>query len=57
MQDDTPPFSLAFRTLTLPDMGERLTHAGFEHVTPLGDCQGGSWDLCSAVWILAARRR
>lgn len=50
-------FSLAFRTVGLPEMAGRLRRAGFDRVTPLGDYQGGAWDPRSTVWILVARRR
>lgn len=50
-------FSLAFRTLTVPQMVQRLEKAGLEVAALLGDYQGGPWDLRAEVWIILARRR
>ncbi len=49
-------FRLAFRTLTVPQMVERLERAGLEVISLLGDYQGGPWDLRAEVWIILARR-
>jgi ubiquinone/menaquinone biosynthesis C-methylase UbiE len=49
-------FSLAFRTLSVPQMVDRLEQAGFEVSSLLGDYQGGAWDLRADVWIILARR-
>jgi ubiquinone/menaquinone biosynthesis C-methylase UbiE len=49
-------FTLAFRTLTVPQMVERLERAGLEVMSLLGDYQGGPWDLRAEVWIILARR-
>ena len=49
-------FSLAFRTLTVPQMVQRLETAGMEVSALLGDYQGGPWDLRAEVWIILARR-
>ena len=49
-------FSLAFRTLTVPQMIQRLEKAGMEVSALLGDYQGGPWDLRAEVWIILARR-
>lgn len=49
-------FSLAFRTLTVPQMVQRLEQAGFAVSALLGDYQGGPWDLRAEVWIILARR-
>jgi hypothetical protein len=49
-------FSLAFRTLTVPQMIQRLEKAGLEVLALLGDYQGGPWDLRAEVWIILARR-
>ena len=49
-------FSLAFRTLTVPQMVQRLEKAGMEVSALLGDYQGGPWDLRAEVWIILARR-
>jgi len=48
-------FSLAFRTLSVPQMVQRLEQAGFEVAALLGDYQGGPWDLRADVWIILAR--
>jgi SAM-dependent methyltransferase len=50
-------FGLAFRTLTVPQMVQRLERAGFEVSALLGDYQGGPWDLRAEVWIILARPR
>jgi ubiquinone/menaquinone biosynthesis C-methylase UbiE len=49
-------FSLAFRTLSVPQMVQRLEQAGLEVSALLGDYQGGPWDLRAEVWIILARR-
>jgi ubiquinone/menaquinone biosynthesis C-methylase UbiE len=49
-------FSLGFRTLSVPQMVQRLEHAGLEVASLLGDYQGGPWDLRADVWIILARR-
>ena len=49
-------FSLAFRTLTVPQMVERLEQAGMQVSALLGDYQGGPWDLRADVWIILARK-
>lgn len=49
-------FDLAFRTLTVPQMVQRLERAGLEVSALLGDYQGGPWDLRAEVWIILARR-
>ena len=49
-------FSLAFRTLSVPQMVQRLEKAGFEVAALLGDYQGGPWDMRADVWIILARR-
>lgn len=49
-------FSLAFRTLSVPQMVQRLEQAGLELSSLLGDYQGGPWDLRADVWIILARR-
>lgn len=50
-------FTLAFRTLSVPQMVARLEKAGLEVSALLGDYQGGPWDLRADVWIILARRR
>jgi len=49
-------FSIAFRTVTVPQMVQRLEKAGLEVTALLGDYQGGPWDLRADVWIILARR-
>ena len=48
-------FRIAFRTLSVPQMVQRLEKAGFEVAALLGDYQGGPWDLRADVWIILAR--
>jgi ubiquinone/menaquinone biosynthesis C-methylase UbiE len=49
-------FSLAFRTLSVPQMARRLERAGFEISALLGDYRGGAWDMRADVWIILARK-
>ncbi len=49
-------FTLAFRTVSVPEMVRRLQKAGLEVTALLGDYQGGPWDLRAEVWIILARR-
>jgi SAM-dependent methyltransferase len=49
-------FSLAFRTLSVPQMRRRLERAGFEIAALLGDYRGGAWDARADVWIILARK-
>ena len=49
-------FSLAFRTLTVPQMVAQLEKAGLTVSALLGDYQGGPWDLRAEVWIILARK-
>jgi ubiquinone/menaquinone biosynthesis C-methylase UbiE len=49
-------FSLAFRTVTVPQMTRRLERAGFEISALLGDYRGGAWDARADVWIVLARK-
>ncbi len=48
-------FSIAFRTLNVPQMVQRLEKAGLEVTALLGDYQGGPWDLRAEAWIILAR--
>ena len=48
-------FRLAFRTVSVPQMVQRLETAGFQVSSLLGDYQGGPWDLRADVWIILAR--
>ena len=49
-------FSLTFRTITVPQMRQRLEGAGFRIDALLGDYDGGPLDLRADVWIILARR-
>ena len=49
-------FSLAFRTLSVPQMTRRLERAGFEISALLGDYRGRQWDARADVWIILARK-
>lgn len=49
-------FSLAFRTVSVPQMAQRLENAGLEVTNLLGDYQGGPWDIRADVWIILARK-
>lgn len=49
-------FSLAFRTVSVPEMVKRLEKAGLVVSALLGDYQGGPWDLRAEVWIILARK-
>jgi ubiquinone/menaquinone biosynthesis C-methylase UbiE len=50
-------FSLGFRTLSVPQMVQRLEQAGLVVSSLLGDYQGGPWDLRADVWIILARAK
>jgi ubiquinone/menaquinone biosynthesis C-methylase UbiE len=50
-------FELTFRTLSLPEMANRLEGAGFVVESVLGDYQGRPWDDRADVWIILARRK
>ena len=52
----TRRFSLAFRTLPVPNVVSRLEKAGFDVEHILGDYRGGQWDDRADVWLLLARR-
>jgi ubiquinone/menaquinone biosynthesis C-methylase UbiE len=49
-------FTLAFRTLSVPQMVRRVESAGFTVSALLGDYRGGPWDPRAEVWIILARR-
>jgi SAM-dependent methyltransferase len=51
----TRRFSLAFRTLSVPQMVRRLERAGFEITALLGDYRGAPWDRRAEVWVILAR--
>jgi SAM-dependent methyltransferase len=48
-------FSLAFRTLSVPQMVRRLEKAGFGITAVLGDYRGRAWDPRADVWLILAR--
>ncbi len=50
-------FSLAFRTLPLPEMMARVESAGFAVDAVLGDYDGRPWDMRADVWLILARKR
>jgi ubiquinone/menaquinone biosynthesis C-methylase UbiE len=52
----THQFSLAFRTLSVPQMARRLEKSGFAISAVLGDYKGRAWDARADVWIILARR-
>ena len=49
-------FSLAFRTVTVPQVAERLERAGFRVDAVLGDYAGEEWLPDADVWVIIARR-
>jgi ubiquinone/menaquinone biosynthesis C-methylase UbiE len=49
-------FSLAFRTLSVPQMVRRLEKAGFEITALLGDYKGAPWDPRAEVWVILAKK-
>jgi SAM-dependent methyltransferase len=49
-------FSLAFRTLSVPQMVRRLAKAGFEVSALLGDYRGRAWDPRADVWVILAKK-
>jgi hypothetical protein len=49
-------FELAFRTLSVPQMVQRLESTGFRVEAVLGDYRGHPWDERADVWIILARR-
>jgi ubiquinone/menaquinone biosynthesis C-methylase UbiE len=50
-------FSLAFRTLSVPQMARRVERAGFHVDAVLGDYDGGPWDPRADTWVMIARRQ
>jgi hypothetical protein len=49
-------FELAFRTLSIPQMVQRLERERFRVEAVLGDYRGHPWDTRADVWIILARR-
>ena len=49
-------FSLAFRTLSVPQMVKRLETSGFEISALLGDDKGRAWDPRADVWVILAKK-
>jgi len=54
---DERRFTLTFRTLTVPQLADRLEAAGFAIDAALGDYRGRPWDERADAWIILARRR
>jgi ubiquinone/menaquinone biosynthesis C-methylase UbiE len=52
----THRFELTFRTLSIPQMADRLERAGFSVETVLGDYRGRPWDPRADVWIILAKK-
>jgi ubiquinone/menaquinone biosynthesis C-methylase UbiE len=50
-------FELTFRTLSVPQMRERLEREGFIVDRVLGDYRGGAWDRRADVWIILVKKR
>jgi SAM-dependent methyltransferase len=49
-------FALTFRTLTVPEMTERLAASGLTVDRVCGDYRGGPWTPASPVWLIHATR-
>jgi hypothetical protein len=49
-------FSLAFRTIPLPEMVALVERAGFRVTAVLGDYRGRDWDLRADCWLIMAQR-
>lgn len=49
-------FSLTFRTLSVPQISQRLEARGFAIRAVLGDYRGGPWDSRSDVWVIVAAK-
>jgi SAM-dependent methyltransferase len=49
-------FSLAFRTLSVPQMVKRLEASGFEISALLGDYKGRAWDPRADAWVILAKK-
>lgn len=50
-------FSLTFRTLTAPEMCDRLDAAGFRIESLAGSYRGRPWSPDADVWLIRARKR
>jgi SAM-dependent methyltransferase len=50
-------FSLTFRTISVPEMRQRLETAGFRVDAVLGDYEGGPWDDRADVWVMVGGLR
>jgi SAM-dependent methyltransferase len=50
-------FSLAFRTIAVPALRQRLGRAGFEIESVLGSYDGRPWDPRADTWVVLARKR
>ena len=49
-------FSIAFRTVTVPQVAVKLEAAGFRVDAVLGDYRGAEWSPDAEVWVIIARR-
>jgi SAM-dependent methyltransferase len=50
-------FDLAFRTISVQQMTDRVDGAGFRVTAVLGDYDGAAWDPRADVWLILAERR
>ena len=53
---ETHRFSIAFRTLTVRQITNRLQRAGFRVDAVLGDYRGEPWHPDASVWVIMARK-
>lgn len=53
---DRHRFSIAFRTLSVPQMSSRLERAGFRVDSVLGDYRNRAWTPDADVWVILARK-
>ncbi len=49
-------FSIAFRTLTVPEVARRLERVGFRVDAILGDYNGDDWSPNADIWVIIAKR-
>jgi hypothetical protein len=49
--------SIAFRTLSVPEMVDRLESAGFAVDAVLGGYRQEAWSPDAEIWVVIARRR
>ena len=53
---ETHRFSIAFRTLSVAQVSDRLERSGFRVDSVLGDYQGRAWSPDADIWVIVARR-